>query len=737
MYYFLVLPLILLLLVLSQPAISARTEPTPAPFTPLPKPLIIDLTRQLPKEQSFYLDKTSSNEEISVEVRGDGKQWSFIKFEKLPIGLSVKVKDDAKGYKKDQQLQSSRWYPVRDHLRLQIYLDKNATSSSVLWIRTGVLDNSLRGEVTGYNSEDVQTYVNDQARPSPISEFEPSSYSITFYYGEIDNPNRDSSQLPTASASASSQKNSPVTQSRSITTYWAYILPAFLVVLGVIALVVQRVKGRGGKGASDAEQNIVRRGPDGTLTSTPPPGWGSLLLGGLLGGGGNKTTTPAKMKTGNPQPTPQSPGAQSTVSQTSTAAATAAPPVETTPTDSGPVPAGNQGVLGEMATEFADVRDDIKELWKAIDRKQERDGAKIYELVKESVKDEIERSVRGLREELRAHDGNFEKKLGDFARTLREEFSAGDSEVKNRIQPAIQSQLGPVIEEQARLKGSLLAEYDELQRIGARLDAMGQASAAKAEELYMGKLLGFVLENRVDVLRQENFDALMSQLEGRLNKFFSEEVGRDGRGGLGELHERAEALRAAFREVLGKLSELKAEGEGDARRLGERVEGVAAEMIGLSDQLKDRQLDIKTTVHVPVSAHARARRTFLEELGLAIQQEVAKLSDPLVHFEGELERLATSEVIGLADICDRRYPPGENAELEGRLKKLFELARLEDIVPRVGDNFETGKQELLGMIDGQPQQSLKVAQIESRGFVLRQQGGEPALLRKAGVRVYR
>jgi len=732
----LALGLLLMLLLLGFFPFEARAQPapTPTPLPPPPKPLVIHLTRKLSEAQEYYLGDKFPEEEIPVEVRGDGQQWWFIQFEKLPQGLSVKVSDNVNGYDKGQQLQQGRWYPVRMKLPLRLSLGRLGTSPMGLRIRTGTLDDTSLGEVRGYTYTEAQVYANDPVHPGRVKEFEPNAYSIDFYYGQIQNIPLSPSPSPAGATPAPPPESPVVTPSRSIAAYWPYVLIAFLLV-GAIVWFMRRRQARGSSGLDPSLKQDARTGKmaeaqivGGGGTGRGDSSWWSGFRSQPHGHGRNETDSPSE-----PNPRSFSTDSQSHSGQAKTSEI-AAKIKATVPFNDKPEPTDSQNMPANIAKEFEDVRDDIKRLWAALDEKQDAlNSTKIYELIQERVKGEINSAKQTLRQEI---DEHYVREQNNLETQLRKEIGDGKAEVKASIEPTVQSQLRSVKETQDTIFESVTEAIEERKHLVSRVEEAEKEAEFTANVMYNAKLLGFILGSRVEVLRDGNFDALMDELKGNLEKFFSEEVGRNSEGGLADLQTRAAGVSDAFREVVEKMSELKAEGEGEARRLAERVGIVVAELSGLSAQLKDRQLDIKATVHIPVSTHARARSTFCEELGLAIQQHVVKLSDPLVHFESELERLATSEVIGLADLCDLRFPPGTNGELEGRLKKLFERAGLEDIVPKLDGDFETGTQELLGMIDGQPQQSLKVAKVRARGFIYKQDG-TPTLLRKAGVKVYR
>lgn len=716
---FLLLPLFAFL----SPVSSAQTQ-TPAPFPTPPDPLVIDLTQPLRDEQKFYLGGKVIKEEIPVQMRGDERQWWLFQFEKLPREVSLKVRDNHRGYVEGQRLKEGTWYPVRTNLKLQLSFDQPVTSPVSLRLRTGYLNETARGEVGGYESEDVRAYVNDRNHSGRVVEHKPNSFTIDFYYGQVLIDSTSSESTSTSPAPTSTQAHSVTAPTQDIIAYWPYVVFIFaMVALFVLWLIRKRDKKSRHK-TSKEEWEAVK--DDKTVSvQGVKRGVLSRLLNYLPGRGGQQGES-----LGSQPHDLQSPHERVRPSQITETEVTT------------PMPASMMRVIDSQtlqtafANEFGDVKGTLNKFDQKLNLKLDSEAETVYQLIRAKVKADIEAEASALRTVIVTHRRELDTSSSGLKRELEDRIEGVKKDVEKAIAPVVQEELKPVRERQEAILNLLKQAAAERDELTARLKVAEQAAGLWADTMYNAKVLGFMLTQRVDVLREDNFNALMDELEGRLKKFFAEEVGRNGEGGLDELKERADALLTAFRAVVEKMSELKAEGEGEARLLAERVSAAVAELSALNTQLKERQLDIKATIHIPVSAHARARRTFLEELGSVIQQEVTKLSDPLVHFESELEKIATSEVIGLADLCDRCFRPGASGELETLLKKLFDTVGLEDIVPETGGNFETGRQELLGMVDGQPQQSLKVAQVFSRGFVY-SQNGRQTLLRKAGVKIYR
>jgi hypothetical protein len=726
--------LLALLLVLSLSALpssetQAQTQsPAPSDSLPkLPKPLILDMSGQPPPPQ-FYLGKEFPKEELPIVVTGDGKQWWIVNFEKIPLGITVKVKDEINGYSNSQQLEEGRWYALKAKLPLQISIGTHATTPVSLRIKTGFLTDTSQSEVGTEGPAYVNRYVNESGKPDRI--IEKSSYPINFYYGEIAFSDTSNATSPTATPSATPTVSPSGTRSDGDRPWWIYVLPVAVLFLVIAVVLFLRSRSR-----DDENINVVNA-PSGfksprqsaTVISSEKEGWFGNLLHRRKGDRKGEAADAAAS-------TPAAPAQSAPVVQTPTPPANAQinPPRQV---GNQPESTNGQAVDGITAEQLEALRQDIKKLWQALNGKQNDDPVKVQDLIKGIVKQEISSTKSTFNGEIRGQGDAFKKRLDELEEKLKKEIKEGTAAVTRGIEPTVRNQMQPVTDGQAKLKELFAQVSTEQSSLRERVDTVVRTIADQVDELYMEKVLGFVLENRVDILRQEKFELLIDEMNARLDKFFREEVGRGGDDDLDDLQARAESIKRAFREVVEKMVELKVDGDGEARQVAERADVIIAEMGVLRTQLKDRQLDIKATVHIPVSAHSRARYTFLEELGPAIRREITKLSDPLMHFESELERLATSEVVALADICDRRFNPGLNKEMEERLQKLFEQANLKDILPKAGGRFEAGYQELLEMVDGKPNDSLRVAQVVARGFIYKQDGTE-TLLRKAKVKIYR
>jgi molecular chaperone GrpE (heat shock protein) len=168
----------------------------------------------------------------------------------------------------------------------------------------------------------------------------------------------------------------------------------------------------------------------------------------------------------------------------------------------------------------------------------------------------------------------------------------------------------------------------------------------------------------------------------------------------------------------------------------QRFEDFVDELSGLQSQMQNRRATVQASLRIPVSMHAGARQTFLEELGRGIKREINKLSEPQSYFANELRHLVTTDIVAIVDICDRAIAhPASQPELEYALVQLFKTSGLLQILPRQGEPFKIAEQDLIEVAQAVGR-SMTVAQVIARGFYYKDYGNE-TLLRKAGVSVFR
>lgn len=277
------------------------------------------------------------------------------------------------------------------------------------------------------------------------------------------------------------------------------------------------------------------------------------------------------------------------------------------------------------------------------------------------------------------------------------------------------------------------------------------AEQAKRDGFYAA-LLSSILERSVDGLQGDSLSSAVGEAAEALNRFFQTEIPRSEV--LDELASRAERLRASLKTVVDRASAFNSQAEIEIAEPLQKATNLVAELSVMRAQLRSRQLTLEARVGLPVpavadqagttpydpklpvavSAHGRARYTFIEELGFAIKREMDKFRDPPGYFRREIEKLATSDVIAVADIC---YSKTKNSDLEQSLQVLFSEAGLRSILPKPKERFDPTEQSIIQIISGgSPADSEKIAKVVSRGFYYND-GEKERLLRKAGVEVYR
>jgi hypothetical protein len=323
----------------------------------------------------------------------------------------------------------------------------------------------------------------------------------------------------------------------------------------------------------------------------------------------------------------------------------------------------------------------------------------------------------------------------------------------NALQDLMNEQIASSRQAEQDLQSKLLAvdeRYDAISKIvdlnlrqnseteGRLQEQLGRLENMLIEKVvpdsFYAQTLGSVLGQNVDELKENNFEQLSQQMAERLNEYFR--IGIPRAGSLQELRSRADEITAALRDVIARGTTRDPQVATKTGIHLQQAELLLDELNRLQGQLENRQVTIESTLSFPVSAHAEARRSFLDELGRGIKQEIDKWSKPDIYFQGKLERLIRTNLLAVVDTCDEVSPPRSQPELESSLKHLFELAGLRDITPRHGEPFRTAEQDLIQMVAGESGKSLTVAQVVTRGFYYKHRDNE-TLLRKAGVMVYR
>lgn len=247
-------------------------------------------------------------------------------------------------------------------------------------------------------------------------------------------------------------------------------------------------------------------------------------------------------------------------------------------------------------------------------------------------------------------------------------------------------------------------------------------------------MLGELFGKSISVSGEDNFH----ELGEAVNDFFRHQVPVPD-DNLLRLKQRGQAIGSSAEALLAKARLPNGVVDSDLGKHVERVRQVVAELDAFYCQLTDRQLDLfVTNLRIPVAIHAGARDSFLDELGAALKREIEKLRQPAAYFDRQFRQLATSEIVAITDICDKKInqSPGSNSDLEADLVALFEHAGLKSILPGQGEDFQSSCQDLVEVVTAlEPGMNRKIARVISRGFSY-EEDNRKDLLRKAAVVIY-
>lgn len=372
------------------------------------------------------------------------------------------------------------------------------------------------------------------------------------------------------------------------------------------------------------------------------------------------------------------------------------------------------------------------------------------------VVDEMLTPLRGdfasLNELVYSLQANFEKE-----KHVREQSALERASIDNQQTNAKAAFEKKVKEELGDLRNELETARTDY---GERLNNIERALRDNRDEQvksdgFYAALLGLFLERNVAELRPENLTSSIQEAAEGLNKFFEKEIPRSEV--LDAVSNQTELIRAALKDVAGRVRLLNGQAEKEIATHVAEVTNLAAKVAAMQAQLRGRQLTLEaqfgfpvtalagrssqteiydTKMRISVSAHSSARYSFLEELGFAIKREIDKLRDPEGYFKRELERIATSDVIAVADVCHGLVvPAGKNPELEDSLQKLFSSAGLRSILPKQKEKYRPAEQNLIQIsTGGTPADSQTIARVLRRGFYY---NDNPTPLRRAEVEVYK
>ncbi|GEM_PF-5834149 len=251
-------------------------------------------------------------------------------------------------------------------------------------------------------------------------------------------------------------------------------------------------------------------------------------------------------------------------------------------------------------------------------------------------------------------------------------------------------------------------------------------SPATEDRLY-ARLLGLIFAGHMESSGKQAIEATIERAGEMLNRFFQEELPSPGE--LDEVAERAVAIVSALENLTRGLSLEQGTQPDELRRAIERARRLHREIVHIRSQLESRQLELE--LHIQVSASPTGRMIFLEELGRVVKEAIDKFADPRAYIQQQLDRLVTEELIAAIDYCDRQVaPPGQDDDLERRLKDLFQAAGMKSILPIPMEPFQPEEHNIVELVAGGRSQA--IARVLRRGFFYHQQ-----ILRKADVAVYK
>jgi molecular chaperone GrpE (heat shock protein) len=702
------------------------------------KKVTIDLTETPAKAVQYRSDDKQPQDKTELEFKGNNQDWNLLTFDHLPENLALKVNGKIDGYEDSEEIKAGRYYPFRTRLPLvlEIKAGENMPLKIEYWLgswTTGPVQSAMKEPSSTVNEArkfaDVSSNVKQNVGPQTLSFFWNAPVTLA-------NPSPNASPSPSAT---------PIpTPEFSWMVYLIDenpVIGLIVLIAGLIALIVFIVYGvpiiLGGL------SGLRRLGKKKPSAPTQPH---SSPLDSLAGGSGPQDTqegTTKRAEEAKHRPITydrdKDRAAQNQTPQVDLPPRHAPGDVIMPPTKLSPATSFNQPAplsqtttptfkadgsrLEEVENKLARLKDTLEE--KANRHEQER----LLADVTADLENKLRRSEDKLDQRLKAVIEQLES-MGLEQASLMENTRA---ELNNRVNEADLRGVQAKDQLVALLEGVL----EDVKSVDSRLQASlsGLRDALRMQTVpdsFFNKTLGLVLGQNVETLQDGNFERLIGE---KLNQFF--ETGVEHGESLQELRVRAEGINLALKAVSIQMEKLNPQGSVEARQPIQQFEAFVHELSGLQTQMQSRRATIETTVHVPVSMHPGARQTFLDELGRGIRRQIDKLNDPQKYFDGDMERLITTDLVSIVDICDKTVapPPGSRAELETALKQLFAQAGLRQILPRQGEAFKTAEQDLIEMAPGTGQ-SLTVAQVITRGFYYKHRDNE-TLLRKAGVSVYR
>ncbi|RMG44874.1 MAG: nucleotide exchange factor GrpE [Acidobacteria bacterium] len=340
-------------------------------------------------------------------------------------------------------------------------------------------------------------------------------------------------------------------------------------------------------------------------------------------------------------------------------------------------------------------------------------------------------SVRELQEDLALS-------LDRLNRDLQADLEKSIQSLRARMDQ-LERALAQQTDELERQREQSQRDHQQLQDVAERLRqwALADRSSSAAsrstspspatEDRLYARLLGLIFAGHMEGSGKQAIDATIERAGETLNRFFQEELPPSSE--LDDVAERVAAIITALETLVRELPLEQEVQPDELRRAIERARRLHREIIHIRDQLENRQLELD--LHIQVSASPTGRMIFLEELGRVVKEAIDKFADPRAYIEQRLDRLVTEELIAAVDFCDHQVaPPGQDDDLERRLKELFQAAGVKAIVPIPMEPFQPEEHNIVELVAGGRSQA--IARVIRRGFLYNQR-----ILRKADVAVYK
>jgi hypothetical protein len=717
--------------------VFGQASPSPTPTSqPIPAVVRIDVSKADVHSSQYVFPKNEAQEKTKLEFTGNKKDWSFVRFEPFQTNVSLNVDGQPDGYLASQSITAGMRYWFKNRLPLVLTLDKETHSPISLTFSFG----SLRGP-DGNNFETFSPQQKQEWFENHEGSFTRNpDANITFTWGPLGTtPVSNPSISPTTTQTPQDKNTGP--QESMWRDLWNFLTGdgwiVGLIILGVIALgvilivtyvvpsLISRIREKPGK----REHVVIRRtypnapprakpavdtDPYANLGNTSPAdAWTEM-------GGSERELQPADSKRGigkrdNDRPLAGKdqrgkkepagrPAAQVSYPSSKSAAST-------TPT------------FRDLKVSELEVK--IKALENQLGEKLGR-GDGLTEAARNNVTSIVQQAEQDI---LARAQKSSSDKLNDELGTVQGLMQAQELSVRARLDET-QASVRNLSAENERVKEHFTEALNALGKAEARINNRLKEFQAALDrqtvpDSFYAKTLAAVIGVNADALQPGEFERLISD---RLNQFF--QTGVDRGDGLADVRARADRINAIVKELATQIEKLSAKAHEEARPHLQEVEKLVADLSAMQSELRDR----RTVLHIPVSLHSGARQTFLDGLGRGIKREIEKLDDPEKYFQGELERLITSNLIPVVDICDGIASHGLRPELEETLKRLFAEANLSPIVPVRGEPFRAANHDLIETVSGGA--SLTVSEVVLRGFYYNH-NDDLTLLRKAGVKVYR